>query len=70
MSKRAKHGRDGLFGWKPGGDIEPGEIRSNPRHRECPKCHARRGQPCTDPRGRRLNGYHASRCEIGEGSQS
>lgn len=64
--RKQRTGGAGLFVFAPDGDVEPGEIRDNPRRRHCPTCNARIGDPCTRPtrRGRvPLTGYHPTRQE-------
>lgn len=69
MSPRRRRGRsrDALFTWTPdAGDIQPSEVRDNPRTRRCQACKANPGEPCTRPgrgHGGRvpIDGYHDSR---------
>ncbi|MCP3805399.1 hypothetical protein NLX83_39645 [Allokutzneria sp. A3M-2-11 16] len=64
--RRRGDGRDpgGLFTWGPGGQVQAGELRANPRDVECrnQRCRARVSEPCVRHKRHRvvplLRGYH------------
>lgn len=63
---RCTQGRALLWQDTADGDMQPGEVRDNPRNRPCRWCHAAIGDPCTVRKrhGRRpMTGYHHARQE-------
>lgn len=61
MSRRKpRTGGAGIFDFTPDGDVQPAEIRDNPRRRKCQACNAPIGEPCRSA-GRVMRGYHPTR---------